>query len=223
MQFSSPGTSNKKKSKKNKVFYRRRERLACEADVAHDNNNNNNNNGGGGGGGGGFKIQWDKMMRKFGAGTAPSVSSLDFDTDSVADASVVHAFYRSEKERPEDDDDDEVDRVVVDREWGEEVHSSSVHSGHGDRSGASGRQQQQQHAHMASGGDADSLAVLRDDADSHCTFSPVLAYLRWRLWPTIVGFFVTEFVDRKSEEQYRKESWFLGKVCLSPEHGLHLC
>lgn len=152
-----------------------------------------------------LKTQWDRMLRKFGAGTAPDASSVDLDTESVAETSVAHGYYKPERGRLEDSE--EVDEVVVDREWGEDVHSTSVHSGHGEKSGGSGQHGQ------TSGEDVESMAVLHDDADSRCAISPILAYLRWRLWANIMGFFVTQFIDDKSEEQYRRENWFLRKVC----------
>lgn len=151
-----------------------------------------------------LKTQWDRLLRKFGAGTAPSASSVDFDAESVGEPGSVYGHYKPEWQRLEAAD--EIDEVVVEREWGEDVRASSVHSGHGEKSG-SGQQG------LTSGGDADSLAVLHDDA--HCS-NPIFAYLRYRLFAAIKSFFVTDFIDEKSEEQYRKESWFLRKVRATP-------
>jgi osomolarity two-component system sensor histidine kinase SLN1 len=38
-----------------------------------------------------------------------------------------------------------------------------------------------------------------------------LFFLRWRIWPSIWGFFRLQFMDRKYEEHYFKETWFLRK------------
>jgi osomolarity two-component system, sensor histidine kinase SLN1 len=145
----------------------------------------------------GLQVQWQRLMRRFGAGPMPSGSSADVDTESLGEA---HGYYKPERRRLEEMD--HVDEVVVDREWGEDVRTSSVHSAHGEKS-TSGPHGQ------TLGSDADSVAALHDDA--HGTH-PIMAYLRYRLWAAVMGFFVTQFMDEKSEDQYRKENWFLRKV-----------
>ncbi|KIP07108.1 hypothetical protein PHLGIDRAFT_30145 [Phlebiopsis gigantea 11061_1 CR5-6] len=127
----------------------------------------------------GLRVQWDRLRRKFGSGTAPSASSDELDTESVGEPSVVYGGYRPEVRKLEAAD--EVDEVIVDREWGEDVHTSSVHSGQGG-SGPPGQ-----------------------------GVTPIMTYLRWRVWETILRLFVQRFLDEKSEEQYRKEQWFLRK------------
>lgn len=147
-------------------------------------------------------MAWDKLLRKFGAGTAPSASSVDLDAESNQERASAYGHYDPEWKRLEAAE--EIDEVVVDREWGEDIKSTSVHSGHGGDKSGTGQPGQ------ASGGDADSLAVFHDDAHNN---SLVYTYLRYRLWPSIKSFFVMKFIDKKSEEQYRKDNWFMGKVC----------
>lgn len=147
------------------------------------------------------KKQWERVLRKFGTGAAPTASEEDIETESIGELpSSMYGCYKPSRKRLEAAD--EIDEVVVDREWGEDVRSSSEHSGHGEKSGVSG-----QHGH--SGSDADSVA---DHDDHHCVGNSVIVYLRYRLLASVRAFFVTKFMDEKSEEQYRRESWFLRKV-----------
>lgn len=148
-----------------------------------------------------LRAQWDRLLRKFGAGTAPSASSIDLDAESDRERTSTVGHYNPEWKRFEAAE--EIDEVVVEREWGEDIKASSVHSGHGGEKSGSG-----QPGH-ASGEDAESVAVSHNDG--RCN-SPVYAYLRYRIWAAIKSFFTNEFIDEKSEEQYRKETWFMRKV-----------
>ena len=153
----------------------------------------------------GLQVQWQRLLRRFGAGAMPSSSSADIDTESVGEASAAHGSYSFEQYRRKYprplEEMDYVDEVVVDREWGEDVRSSSVHSGHGGEKSGTGMHGQTS--------DADSVVNMHDDVHGS---NSIVAFLRYRLWSAIVGFFVTQFVDEKSEDQYRKENWFLRKV-----------
>lgn len=103
-----------------------------------------------------------------------------------------------------DGPDGEVDEVVVDRAWAEEIKHSSItdsHSGDSpDKFGGS-----------PMGGtntDHESLAVHIEGFWAHSTLGIIL---RWRVWPAILGFFRLHFMDEKSEAHYRKENWFFRK------------
>ena len=153
---------------------------------------------------GGLRVHWDRFVRKLGSGTAPSTSSnLE---ESVGESS---GYPRSRQEQPAYAAADErVDEVVVDREWSDEIKSSSVtHSDHGGSPEKSGSN------HLGgTNTDRDSFAVR---PEGFWAMSRVLIFLRWRLWPLALTFFWTRFLDEKSEMHYNKENWFLRKVRIS--------
>ncbi|KAK7685740.1 hypothetical protein QCA50_011086 [Cerrena zonata] len=145
----------------------------------------------------GLRIYWARFRRRLGSGTAPSTSSaMD---DSAGESSGPSSRTAPVAVIP-DDADDSVDAVVVDREWSDEIKSSSVtHSEHGgspDKSGGS---------HPVGGTNTD-----RDSFVQHDGFWPWI-YLRWRLYPSVYRFFNTRFMDDDSERHYRRENWFLRK------------
>ncbi|TFK80188.1 hypothetical protein K466DRAFT_569794, partial [Polyporus arcularius HHB13444] len=148
----------------------------------------------------GLRVHWDRFVRKLGSGTAPSTSSA-FD-DSVGESSV---YPRSRTDHvSQEPPDDRVDEVVVDREWSDEIKSSSVtHSEHGgtpDKSGSN---------HLGgTNTDRDSFAFRPHGFWGSCR---LLIFIRWRLWPAAYSFFSTHFIDEKSEMHYNKENWFLRK------------
>ncbi|KAI0773246.1 hypothetical protein BD413DRAFT_473180 [Trametes elegans] len=150
---------------------------------------------------GGLRVHWDRFVRKLGSGTAPSTSS-NFD-ESVGDSSGYPRSRQGQSTYPEPQDD-QVDEVVVDREWSDEIKSSSVtHSEHGaspDKTGSN--------LHPATSTDRDSFAVHPEGFWGMCR---LFIFLRWRLWPVTFSFFCTRFIDEKSEMHYNKENWFLRK------------
>ena len=153
---------------------------------------------------GGLRVHWDRFVRKLGSGTAPSTSS-NFD-DSVGESS---GYPRSRQDGQPggggEPADDRVDEVVVDREWSDEIKSSSVtHSEHGGTPEKSGSN------HLGgTNTDRDSFAVRPEGFWGLCR---PLIFLRWRAWPLMHSFFCTRFIDEKSEMHYNKENWFLRKV-----------
>lgn len=161
--------------------------------------------------GGWVQSGWERLLRKFGADTAPSASSVDLESEGVGEANEIYgSWWGSSKMAQALEDAEEIDEVVVDREWGEELRSTSASDHGGD-------------SHPVAGGgvlsaitDADS--VVEVSSQSHTglhgfwSSSPLLTFLRWRLWPIVLSFFVTQFVEDKSEELYRKENWFIRKV-----------
>lgn len=149
----------------------------------------------------GAYFRWDKFLRKLGSGTAPSTSSAPDESSGESTG-----YNRSRGTTRAVGEDDEVDEVVVDREWSGEI-KSSVHSGdHG------GPEKSGSNPQMGYGGtstDRDSVAI---PADGFWTGNMGLIYLRYRIWPAVYGFFSTHFIDEKSENHYKKENWFLRKV-----------
>ncbi|KAI0769211.1 hypothetical protein BC629DRAFT_1292280 [Irpex lacteus] len=145
-----------------------------------------------------LRVHWDRFLRKMANGTAPSSSSA-FEESTAGESSAYHRPTRVE------DVDEPVDEVVVDREWADELKSmSATHSEHG------GTPERGTGSNVMGGTstDRESLAIHADGFWGRCT---PLIWLRWRLWPFLWGFFYTEFLDKKSEEHYKKENWFLRK------------
>lgn len=154
----------------------------------------------------GLRVRWDRFLRKIGSGTAPSTSSA-FD-DSSRDSTGYHRSKVGGILRAMDGD--EVDEVVVDREWSGEI-KSSVHSEHGgtpEKSHGSNPQA----GYGGTNTDRDSVAI---HADGCWSSNIVLIWLRYRMWAFIYGFFSTRFMDEKSENHYKKENWFLRKVSVT--------
>lgn len=153
---------------------------------------------------GGLRVHWAQFKRRIGTGTAPSTSSA-LEPDESGD-SYSNGYMRREARGEEEDDG--VDEVVVDREWSDEIKSSSVtHSEHG------GSPDKSSNVPGGTNTDRESLAINATGFWASCT---PLIFLRWRLWPFVYQFFVNHFVDEKSEMHYNKENWFLRKVRGSP-------
>lgn len=152
-----------------------------------------------------LRLHWEKFRRRFAAASAPSTSSqID---DSTSESNTLSKSTQPNP-TPLDDPDDLLDEVIVDREWSNDIKSSSNHSDHGpspDKSGGSN--------HLpGTNTDHESFTL---HLDGFWAKAPFLIYLRWRLWPAISSFFLQQFVDQKSEAHYTKENWFLRKVSSS--------
>jgi len=141
----------------------------------------------------GLREHWENFKRHIGTVTAPSTSSVIEDSSAVA-SSVSHTH-------PAQEETEEVDEVVVDRIWSEEVKTSvpSEHGASPDKSGGS--------HHNAASIDRDSLSVH----EGFWSYFPILVILRWRLWPAVQDFFSLRFFDEKSESHFRQETWFVKK------------
>ena len=151
----------------------------------------------------GFHVRWDKFLRKLGSGTAPSTSSaLDGSSGDSTGCNRSRAGSAGNME-----EGDEVDEVVVEREWSGEI-KSSVHSDHGitpEKSHGSNPQ-------LGNGGTSTDRESVAIHADGFWASNSFLIWMRYRLWPASYSFFYTRFIDEKSENHYRKENWFLRKV-----------
>ena len=138
-----------------------------------------------------LKVHWVEFKRRLGTtGTALSTSSAHEETTSSVQG----------KDSVPGQPEDEVDEIVVDREWAEDAKKSTTKS----------ESAHPFHDSRQPGGtntDHDSFAVV-EGCWAHAT---VLILLRWRLWPAILNFFRPRFMDAKSESQYTKESWFYRK------------
>lgn len=151
-------------------------------------------------GGPGLRVYWSRFRRRLGAGTAPSTSSL---VDSSAHGS--NDGLRSDTQGVQGEDEAEVDEIVVDRNWSDEI-MSSVSLSEQDIS----LDRPSGHHHVAGPNtDRDSVALHTGGFWGLCT---PLIILRWRVFPAILDFFSTKFPNKKSEQHYAKENWFMRKV-----------
>lgn len=138
-----------------------------------------------------LRVHWAEFKKRLGTGTALSTSSVHDDTTTGS----VHG-----KEPVPGQPGDEVNEVVVDREWTEDARRTTTKS---------------ESAHPFN--DSRQLGGTNTDHESFAVVegfwgrSTILIILRWRLWPAILGFFWPRFMDEKSEAQYIKESWFYRK------------
>lgn len=150
-----------------------------------------------------LQVHWDRFRRKLSNGTAPSSSSA-FE-ESTAGGSSYHRS--TARQVVAEDADEKLDEVVVDREWAEDLKTTSAtHSDHG-------VQPERGAGSNPIGGtntDRESLAMHGDGFWGSCV---PLIWIRWRVWPFLLGFFYTRFLDDKAEQHYNRESWFLRKVC----------
>jgi osomolarity two-component system sensor histidine kinase SLN1 len=139
-----------------------------------------------------FEVHWTEFKKRLGTGTAPSTSSVHEDSTTGS----IHG-----KDPVPGQPEDEVDEVVVDREWTEDARktttkSESAHPFNDSRHPA------------GTNTDHESFAVV----EGFWARSTILIILRWRLWPAILGFFWPRFMDVKSEAQYTKSLGSIGNV-----------
>ena len=141
----------------------------------------------------GIVMLWQNFRRRIGTVTAPSTSSVM--EDSAVESNVGHG-------RPAQEENEEVDEVVVDRIWSDEMTSSapSELGASPEKSGGS--------PHNATSVDHESLSLHEGFWSSFA----ILVTLRWRIWPAVHDFFNLRFFDEKSENHYRQEVWFVKKV-----------
>jgi osomolarity two-component system, sensor histidine kinase SLN1 len=145
----------------------------------------------------GLHVHWARFKRHLGTGTAPSSSSAVGDESTGAGSS----FHLSRPGGKDDDEKGEVDEVVVERDWAHEIQSSIV----------SPSERGAQDAPANTGGtQTDHTSTIFTHG-----ITPWII-LRYRVWPAAVDFFSPRFFDEKSENHYRKEAWFMGKVRQSP-------
>ncbi|KAH7922614.1 Tco5, signal transduction HAMP domain histidine kinase [Leucogyrophana mollusca] len=146
----------------------------------------------------GLRVHWARFIKRVGT-ESPSASS------AIADSSLDSSQLRQRTE--EDVDVDEVDEIVVDRDWTEDMKSSLDHSEPTpERSG-----DRDSHAHA---GNATSTSAGHESyamPDDARFLRRVLVTLRWELWPAVDKFFRVRFYDKNTEERYRREHWYIKK------------
>ncbi|KAH9930211.1 uncharacterized protein B0H18DRAFT_1116910 [Fomitopsis serialis] len=146
----------------------------------------------------GLRVHWAQFKRRIGTGTAPSTSSA-IEPDESGDS---YSNGRARQVQMGEEEEDGVDEVVVDREWSNEIKSSSCT--HSENGGTPDRTSNP----LGTNTDGESLFVHPEGFWASC--GPLI-FLRWRCWPFVHDFFVNHFMDAKSELHYSKENWFMKK------------
>jgi osomolarity two-component system sensor histidine kinase SLN1 len=108
------------------------------------------------------------------------------------------------KKADDEDESGEVDEVVVDRAWSEDIKSTVV-----SEYGGAHPERSNSHGQALTNTDHDSLAAWT--AHGFWGSCMPLIILRYRLWPTILNFFSMQFEDKHFEKHFRKEGWFFHK------------
>ncbi|KZT34639.1 hypothetical protein SISSUDRAFT_1052488 [Sistotremastrum suecicum HHB10207 ss-3] len=158
---------------------------------------------------GGLKVHWARFKKRIGTGSAFSESILDVGDGTDASGSYKpHSLFRQNGNAQDGQDElDEVDEVVVDNML---MHSgvpgSVTHSEHLSSPEAPSHGQQTDQSETFTAGTGTG-------ARSEGLFErfPLLTWLRWRVWPALVGVFTLRFFEPKMEEHYRKEVWYTSK------------
>lgn len=145
-----------------------------------------------------FGVYWMRLKKQLGTGAAPSNSS--FIGDSTAESCT-------KREGQPSDEDGEVDTIVVDRVWSEEIKSSeSPPSDHGANALPLDK------SIMGHTGQTVIGNVSEHESEVQSRFARIwkpFVILRYKLYPTLREFFFTRFGDEKSESHY-------AQVCTYP-------
>ncbi|EGN91820.1 Tco5, signal transduction HAMP domain histidine kinase [Serpula lacrymans var. lacrymans S7.3] len=143
----------------------------------------------------GLKVHWARFKKRVGT-DSPSTSSL------VLDSSLDSSQPRQRTQGG--DDSDELDEIVVDRDWSEDMKSSLDQSDEPtpEKSGDS---------HIPVGTGTSIGHESHSIPDDRRLFRRMLVFLRWFIWPAISKFFVVRFHDERTETRYRREHWFIRK------------
>ncbi|KAG1771535.1 Tco5, signal transduction HAMP domain histidine kinase [Suillus occidentalis] len=145
----------------------------------------------------GLRMYWECFMKRMGTESPPSSSAF---VDSTCDSGQVRL-------RTDGTDVDEVDEIVVDRDWTEDMKNSPDHSEYApDNSGDS---------HMAHIGAGTGTSVGHESnsfPDDGGFLRQFLILLRWEVWPAVHKFVHVRFNDEKTEERYQGERWCIRKL-----------
>ena len=146
---------------------------------------------------GGFRAHWAAFKKKVASGTAPSTSGSP--EDSIGTASYIH---KPQGPAPCEQDGRAADVVVVDRVWGEDPKWST-------KSDSNSPLEETRVENRLGTTSTDPGSSKADS--SFWASCPAFLFFRWRIWPSIWGFFWLRFADQKVEVHYVKETWFLRK------------
>lgn len=149
-----------------------------------------------------FGAYWMRLKKQLGAGVAPSNSSLI--GDSAADNNLAR---RTEQPL---DEEGEVDEIVVDRVWSEEIKTSESPSEHGGNIPPLDKSVIGQTGQTVAGNVSDQESVIHDNFWRIWT---PLVIIRYKFYPTLREFFFTRFGDEKSEGHFAQVH-----ICCFPSH-----
>jgi hypothetical protein len=146
----------------------------------------------------GLRVYCECFMKHMGTESSSLSSAL---VDSIRDSG--QGQLRTEAGT----DVDEVDEIIVDRNWTEDMKNSPDHS-----ECAPDNSRDSYMADVVAGTDTsvthESTAFPNDGF-----FRQFLVLLRWEVWPAVHRFFHVRFNDEKTEERYQGERWCIRKVC----------
>ena len=145
---------------------------------------------------GGLRAYWIAFMKKVASGTAPSTTS------TPDDSTAAGSNFGKPQGSGAGEQDGTLDVVVVDRMWNEDPKWSTT----SDSNSPFEETRASENRLGTTSTDPGSSEV-----DTGWASSPVLFFLRWRIWPPILCFFRLRFPDQTVEAHYVKETWFLRK------------
>ncbi|GAA6022631.1 hypothetical protein JCM10207_003930 [Rhodosporidiobolus poonsookiae] len=165
-----------------------------------------------------FRVQWAKLKRRIGNGSAPSESLGDPTTTTESDggSSFGHSGPRKNGLGPgekENAEPEEVDEVVVEQTndydcWKRTTIPSNSASNRG--AGGTGTTPGTTTGPIGTmPSDASSLRPTAYEANG--PVDAVVGFARYRLWPMLSRFFAPSYHDPAVEEAYQKEVWYNSK------------
>lgn len=143
-----------------------------------------------------LREHWAILLKRMGTESPSS---------TIADSSLDSSQIRPRTD--EDPDADEVDEIVVDRDWAEDMKNSVNHSERAQENSGDGHI-----THIAAGTSTSLGHEIFHIPDDAGFFRQIRVFLRREVWPAVHNFFYVQFYDEKTERQYRKERWFYRKV-----------
>jgi osomolarity two-component system, sensor histidine kinase SLN1 len=158
-----------------------------------------------------LKSMWQHVLGKFNTSPIPPSSDADTGADDSDTGDYYDTWWGSNKRGMALAEAEEIDEVVVDREWSDGLKSYSSSDQGGDKV-----------RNFSAANDPSVLSPVAE-GESETIHTEGLAratglrtFIRWRIWPAVYDFFDTQFVNQHSEELYKRENWHLRKVYLSP-------
>jgi osomolarity two-component system, sensor histidine kinase SLN1 len=141
---------------------------------------------------------WANLTNYIGSAASP--------TDSSVNTSLEHHPLEKPPASFGGDDTEEVDEIVVDRSWSDDWRNSDSESDHDASSpGKSGP------SNLDSNLPLDPYSPA-PGSTGFWVSCKLCILVRWRIWPAILGFFSSRFLDDVSEQKYKRENWSTAKV-----------
>ncbi|KAI0339670.1 hypothetical protein BDW22DRAFT_1455391 [Trametopsis cervina] len=156
---------------------------------------------------------WRRLLRQFEASPVPPTSDEDQpetedEEEGVEGNELLGSWWGSTKRAQALAEADEIDEVVVDREWGDDLKSTnSSEQGQGEKT----QRPVWTPATAAVGGGGQTQTDNASEHSSSFAATKVVSAVRWRVWPAVRTFFDPRFSEETSEERYRSENWYLRK------------